>query len=127
MGTTSKDTAPTVYALDGFEGRYDEIDGQTIGFETHTADADLSPLFAGLPDDHCQCPHWGVVLKGTITYRYVDGSEDVITAGQAYYARPGHVPLLSAGTELVEFSPSDQLAATIEVVMRNLEAMGVGA
>lgn len=127
MGTTSKDTAPTVYAMDGFEGRYDEIDGQTIGFEVYTEDADPAPLFAGLPDDHCQCPHWGVVLKGTLVYRYVDGSEDVIEAGSAYYARPGHLPLFRAGTELVEFSPTDQLAVTIEVVMRNLEAMSAGA
>lgn len=126
MGTTSKGTAPTVYTMDGFEGRYDEVDGQTIGFETYTEDADPAPLFAGLPDDHCQCPHWGVVLAGTLVYRYLDGTEDVIEAGQAYYARPGHLPLFRAGTELVEFSPTDQLAPTIEAVMRNLEAMGAG-
>ena len=126
MGTTSKETAPDVIAMDGFEGRYEEVEGQTIGFETYTEDADPAPLFAGLPDDRCQCPHWGVVLKGTLVYRYADGTEDVVEAGHAYYARPGHLPLFRAGTELVEFSPTDQLSATIEVVMRNLAAAESG-
>ena len=127
MAKIARDRVSQVETMDGFEGRYEEIDGQTIGFETYTEDADPAPLFAGLPDDHCQCPHWGVVLKGTLVYRYADGTEDVVEAGQAYYARPGHLPLFRAGTELVEFSPTDQLAATIEVVMANLEAMGAGA
>ncbi len=32
-------------------------------------------------------------------------------------ARPGHTPSVSAGTELVEFSPSDELARTMEVTV----------
>ena len=39
-----------------------------VGFETYTADADLAPLFEGLPDDRCQCPHWGYVLRGKLVY-----------------------------------------------------------
>jgi len=50
----------------------------TSGFETYTADADLSPLFKGLPGDRCQCPHWGVVVKGKLEYRGVDG--DMVAA-----------------------------------------------
>jgi hypothetical protein len=106
---------------DGFEGSYGEVDGYTVGFETYTADADLAELFKGLPDDRCQCPHWGVVLKGKLVYRYADG-EDVITAGEAYYARPGHTPVFFAGTEVVEFSPSQEFARTVEVVTKNLAA-----
>ncbi len=127
MGSIAKDQASTVFEADGYEGRYEEIDGQTIGFETYTEDADPAPLFRGLPDDHCQCPHWGVVLKGKLTYRYSDGSADVITTGQAYYARPGHLPLLTAGTEIVEFSPTDAYQRTIEVVLANLQAAGTAA
>ena len=127
MGSIAKDQASRVFEADGYEGRYEEIDGQTIGFETYTADADPAPLFRGLPDDHCQCPHWGVVLKGTLTYRYSDGTEDVITAGQAYFVPPGHLPLLTAGTEIVEFSPTDAYQRTIEVVVGNLQAAGAAA
>jgi quercetin dioxygenase-like cupin family protein len=77
----------------------------------------------GLPDDRCQCAHWGVVLRGQLTYRYADG-EEVIRAGEAYYCPPGHTPILSAGTEIIEFSPTEQLAATMEVVIRNLQGAG---
>ena len=127
MGKLSKAMASEHLEAPGYNGDIGEIEGYTVAFERYTEDSYLSPLFVGLPNDHCQCPHWGTVLTGTLTYRYEDGSTDVITAGEAYYARPGHVPILSAGTEVVEFSPSVELAKTIEVVTKNLEAAGIGA
>jgi hypothetical protein len=42
--------------------------------------------------------------------------------GDAYYAPPGHTPVLFEGTEIVEFSPTDELDHTFEVVTRNMEA-----
>lgn len=127
MGKLSRDAASEHLEAPGYEGHIGEIGEYTVAFETYTEDSDLSPFFVGLPNDHCQCPHWGTVLKGHLTYRYEDGSTDVIDAGQAYYARPGHVPILSAGTEVVEFSPSAELQKTVEVVSRNLEAAGASA
>jgi hypothetical protein len=44
-------------------------------------------------------------------------------AGDAYYARPGHLPLFTAGTETIEFSPTDGLAETTAVIAKNLAAM----
>ena len=111
----------------GFEVRMHDLGGYTVSFETYTEDADPAALFAGLPDDHCQCPHWGTVLAGRLTYRYEDGTSDEIGAGEAYYARPGHLPLFEAGTRIVEFSPTDQLTATVEVVMANLAAIAYPA
>jgi hypothetical protein len=46
-------------------------------------------------------------------------------AGDAYYVPPGHTPVHYAGAEIVEFSPTETLAETIPVVMRNLEVAGV--
>lgn len=123
MAKIGRQETSTVYEMEGFEGRYEELDGYTVGFETYTEDADPAPLFRGLPGDRCQCPHWGVVVKGTLTYRLADGTDDVIGAGDAYYVGPGHLPVFSAGTEIVEFSPSSKLAETMEVVMANLAAM----
>ncbi len=111
--------------MEGFDGHYGELDGYTVGFESYTADADLAPFMRGLPDDRCQCPHWGYVIKGKIVFRFGD-REEVYEAGDAYYAPPGHTPVLYAGTEVVEFSPTEELNQTIEVVMRNLEAAGAG-
>ena len=43
--------------------------------------------------------------------------------GDAYYVGPGHTPTLYAGTEVVEFSPTEELGRTMEVVTKNMEAM----
>jgi hypothetical protein len=122
MPRTSKADAPIAFDEPAIEGRYVELDGgYTVGYETHKADMDPAPLFRGLPDDRCQCPHWGLVSRGKIIFRYADRDE-VFGAGDAYYGAPGHVPLLFAGTELVEFSPSDQLGLTMAVIGANLAA-----
>jgi len=94
----------------------------TVGFERFDEDIDAAPLFQGLPDDRCQSPHWGIVVKGSITFRYAD-REETADAGEVYYAAPGHTPVLTAGTEVIEFSPSDKLGETMEVVGRNAAAM----
>jgi hypothetical protein len=91
----------------------------TVCFETHKADADAAPLFRGLRDDRCQCPHWGVVVSGKVTYRYADHDETYV-AGDAYYGAPGHLPLTFAGTELIEFSPTEAFQETMAVVAANL-------
>jgi len=123
MPKASKATAPQVEQVEGFEGRYQEVGGYTVGFETYSGHADLAPLFQGLPDDRCQCPHWGIVLRGKLVYHYADGDE-VITAGEAYYAAPGHTPEIFPGTEVVEFSPTVELRKTLAVVMKNVAEMG---
>jgi hypothetical protein len=119
---TSKAGAQDSFEMEGYEGHFSELGGYTVGFETYTSDSDPSALFRGLPDDHCQCPHWGVVLKGRLTYRYSDGTEETITEGEAYYARPGHLPYLYAGSEVVEFSPTGDLQQTMDVINKNMEA-----
>jgi len=122
MPKTSKETASTVESAPGYEGRFEDLGGYTVAYETYTEDADLAPLFVGLPDDKCQCPHWGIVLKGKLTY-HQGGVAETITAGEAYFVPPGHTPVLHAGTEVVEFSPTADLERTLEVVMRNAEAL----
>ena len=68
---------------------------------------DTRPLFKGLPDDECQCDHWGYIISGTMLVRTSDG-ERTYDAGEAYFWPPGHN--LEARTDAVylEFSPSDQ-------------------
>lgn len=123
MGKVNEASAPQVESAEGFEGRYGEVEGYTIGFETYSVDGDMRELFKGLPDDRCQAPHWGYVLSGKVTYHTAAGTE-VFEAGDAYYVGPGHTPEMHAGGKVVEFSPSGELAKTMEVVMKNMEAMG---
>ncbi len=122
MAKASKVTATQVEEAPGFEGRYDDLGGYVVGFERYSEDQDAAPLFRGLPDDACQCPHWGYVTSGRITFRFTDGSSEDYDAGDAYYARPGHTPVFTASTEVVEFSPAEDLAATMSVVMANVQA-----
>jgi hypothetical protein len=124
MPKTSKDQATETVAAEGFEGHYQELEGYTIGFEHYTAEADLSALFKGLPDDACQCNHMGVVLSGKVVFTYTDGTQDVITAGEAYVTKRGHTPTIFPGTEVIEFSQTDEFKETMEVVSKNMEAMG---
>lgn len=119
MPKTSKQTADRIEDMGAMEGRYSELGGYTVGFETFRQDADAAPVFRGLPEDRCQCPHWGYVIAGRLTLRYADHDE-VYEAGDAYVAPPGHLPLVAAGTKVVEFSPTEELAATMEVVTRNM-------
>jgi len=53
-----------------------EVDGYRIGFATFHDDIDGTPLMKGLPDDMCQCPHWGYVLRGKVVFRYADHDEE---------------------------------------------------
>jgi hypothetical protein len=122
MPRTRKDEAPILLDEPEIEGRYVELGDWTVSYETFRADADPAPLFRGLPDERCQCPHWGVVLSGRLVMRYADRDE-TFTAGDAYYVGPGHLPLVFAGASVVEFSPTDALQATTAVLGANMAAV----
>ena len=104
----------------------EEVEGYTISFVSFREDVDATPLYKGLPDDRCQCPHWGYVLSGAVTFRYADG-EETIEAGEAFYTPPGHVPVKhQPGTEFVLFSPTEELAVTEAAMERNMKALQQG-
>jgi hypothetical protein len=103
--------------------RADDAANYTINFVEFRKDIDGTPLLKGLPDDRCQCPHWGYVLKGKLTMRFAD-REEVYEAGDAFYAPPGHIPVKhEPGTEIVQFSPSKELQQTEAVMTKNMQAM----
>ena len=125
MPKTSKATAPNVTDIGLLEERTDELGGYIVGFCHFREDGDATPVFRGLPDDRCQSPHWGYVFSGRVTFRYAD-HEETYEAGDAYYAPPGHIPVVTAGTEVVEFSPTEEYARTLEAVARNVAAAQAG-
>ena len=122
MPKASKQTATQVEDMGVLESRSEELGGYMVEFTTFREDADATPFFKGLPDDRCQSPHWGYVMKGKLTFRYAD-SEETYEAGDAYYGLPGHIPLVSAGTEVVEFSPTEEYRRTLEVLAKNFAAL----
>ena len=88
--------------------RGEDWGGQLVRHLTLPPGADFRPLLAGLPGDVCDCPHWGYVISGRMSYVTDDG-EHVVEAGDAFYLPPGHIPKVTAGTELVQFSPTEPL------------------
>jgi mannose-6-phosphate isomerase-like protein (cupin superfamily) len=121
MPKTSRENASQGADLGVMESRSEQLDGYTVEFTTFREDADGTPVFKGLPDDRCQSPHWGYVVRGRLTFRYA-GHDETYEAGDAYYAPPGHIPVVTAGTEVVEFSPTDEYNRTLEVIARNMAA-----
>ena len=117
MPTLSKQNASLVDDFGVAEDRHDDLDGYTVNFVTIRQTHDLGPMLASLPGGHCTCPHWGFVFKGRLTIRYED-HEETVEAGDAFYMSPGHAPAAEAGTELVQFSPADQLAATTDAIKK---------
>jgi hypothetical protein len=127
MPKVSRDSAPQRQEAGPVVDLRGELDGYTVSFTSVLEDIDATPLMKGLPDDRCQCPHWGYVLKGKMTARYADRDE-VYEAGDAFYSPPGHVPVQhEPGTEFVWFSPSEELRTAEAVMIKNMQAMQDGS
>jgi hypothetical protein len=84
------------------------------------AGTDFTPLFVGLPDDRCQCAHWGYVLEGSIRLRYADGTEELNQAGDVYHWPGGHTGWTDEGVTFIEFSPIADIAPVLEHLARQM-------
>ena len=124
MPRLSKQDVTPSQAGPGTEWRAD-LDGYTVSMVTVSADTDLTALLAGLPNDQCPSPHWGVVTRGSMWFRYGEG-EEVFRAGDAFYVPSGHTAGASAGAEFVVFSPTEVMA-TVEAHMASRAAELFGA
>jgi hypothetical protein len=122
MPSASRATTPVAMDLEMIEGRYAELDDQTVAFETFKLDLDAAPFFQGLPGDVCPCEHHGYVTAGQITFRWKD-HEETYVEGDSYVAGPGHTPVFSAGSAVVEFTRTADLGAVMEVIGRNVASM----
>jgi hypothetical protein len=122
MPSASRATTPVAMDLEMIEGRYAELDDQTVAFETFKLDLDAAPFFQGLPGDVCPCEHHGYVTAGQNTFRWTD-HEETYVEGDSYVAGPGHTPVFSAGSAVVEFTRTADLGAVMEVIGRNVASM----
>jgi hypothetical protein len=76
-----------------------------------------------LPDDRCQCDHWGYLFEGSFRVTYTDGQDEVVHAGEAYHLRPGHFFQSIEPVELIELSPVEEHDRTLAVITRNMGAV----
>jgi hypothetical protein len=122
MPKVSSESAAHVDDHGPVEDRHEDIDGYTINFLTFRESIDGTPLFHGLPGDSCNCPHWGYVIRGKLTFRLPDRDE-VFETGDAFYLPPGHIPIVEAGTEYVQFSPAEELRAVADTMAENMQRL----
>jgi hypothetical protein len=114
MKAVTRTEAPVAIEGDGVELRTKELGGgMTTAFVRLPAGADLRPALVGLPEDLCQCPHWGYVLSGRVKMHTRDGAE-VYEAGEAFYWAAGHAPEALEDSEYVDFSPTDEFQHVID-------------
>ncbi len=122
MPKISMTTAANHWKIPGFfEASMQELEGYSVEIESYSTDMDYAFAYKGLPNDQCQASHLGYVLKGRITIRMADGTEEVFEAGDAYVIKPGHLPAITAGTEFVTFTPiTEEYRAANQVVQANM-------
>ncbi len=112
MTAFTKNDVPVAIEADGIQLRKQSIGDMTVAFVAGRKGVDLRPPLKGLPNDLCQCPHWGYVIKGTIRMHTGNGHQDY-TTGQAFYWAPGHAPEFTEDAEYVDFSPTAAFDAVI--------------
>jgi hypothetical protein len=111
MAVQSRDV-PVAIEGDGVELRKQPVGNMTVAFVRARKGVDLRPALKGLPEDLCQCPHWGYMIKGRLRMHTAGEAHDY-TAGQAFYWAPGHAPEILEDAEYVDFSPSEPFDAVI--------------
>lgn len=119
MHVSKDELEPTI--LGEYEGRSADAGDLRIAFESMPAQfpLDESP-FKGLPDDRCQCDHWGYLFTGSFRVSYGDGPDEVVGAGEAYHLRPGHFVQTLEPVELIELSPVAEHDRTMAAIARNM-------
>ena len=124
MPAFSQDQVPVEFEVDVAQTRTVEQGGMTIAFERLSAGVETAPLYKGLPDDACQSPHWGYVISGRLRIIATDGTEETAQAGQAYYLPPGHNVVVEEDALVLEFSPTEDRAHTMQHAAQMMQAAG---
>jgi hypothetical protein len=111
-----REDVPMAIQGEGVELRKQSLGNMSVAFVRAQKATDLRPALKGLPDDLCQCPHWGYVLKGKVRMHTKAGQQDY-EAGQAFYWAPGHAPEILEDTEYVDFSPTEEFDVVIQHII----------
>lgn len=121
----AKEDIPVRIDLPGAVARQQKDFGDVTGFGKMGAEyfsfgngTDITDLLHGLEGDSCQSPHWGYVVKGSITALYSDQTEETSREGDMFYWPPGHSVRAEEDTDIVMFSPQHEHGLVIDHIKR---------
>ena len=121
MPKVSKQTASQVEASARWRAATQSSATSSSASRRSTKTATRPRSSRGCPTTAARRPTGATSSRAKLTFKYAD-HEEVYEAGDAYYAAPGHIPVISAGTESVEFSTAAEYERTMAVVGANLAA-----
>ncbi|WP_430813533.1 hypothetical protein [Carboxylicivirga sp. RSCT41] len=97
--------------------------GMAVDINNAPAGTDFTPLLHGLENNHCQVPHWGYIIEGSIKVMYEDGSEELFAKGEAFFMKPGHTGIVLEDLFLVSFSPEDAMEELIKHIEKRVDEL----
>ncbi|TPI74606.1 cupin domain-containing protein [Mesorhizobium sp. B2-8-9] len=97
---------------------YDQISAEHFSL---SKGVDTTPLFKGLDNDCCQCPHWGYVLEGEITTTNAQGRQETVRKDDLFYWPPGHNVRVEEDAAIIMFSPQHEHSHVIEHMVKKTQ------
>ena len=107
----------TIFRMQGGLGN------MVIAFWEMPAGPEDKALFEGLPTNSCHCPHWGYIIKGQMTLHYDSGEDEVVKAGDVFYAPAWHTSKIDEDIAVIEFSPEKEYMEVMTHVGKKMQAM----
>lgn len=118
----TRDELPLLVEAGPASVRGADWDSMRVAVISVPAGTDFGPLLQGLPNDRCQCPHWGYVIEGRLRISYAD-HEEVLQAGDFYHMPAGHTGVAEEDTEFLEVAPPAEHQAFVENARRVIASM----
>ena len=122
MPKVSKQTATLIDDFGVAEDRHEDLDGYTVNFVSIRQTHDLAPMLKALPGGNCSCPHWGYRGQGPAHRPLRRPRGDHRGRRRVLHLPPGHAPEAEAGTEIVQFSPAEELAEVQRAIKKAMQA-----
>lgn len=109
---------PLLLSSQGMTSRFANWGELDVAVETQAAPRDATAVFhRAFPDGRCPVPHWGYLIKGRMRIKYPD-HEEVISAGEAWYMAPGHIPTTEEDVVDVVFTMAGEYEKLIAAIGR---------
>lgn len=97
---------------------YGKISGEYFSL---SAGVDTTPLFMGLEENMCQCPHWGYIISGNLTTTDKSGQEENVGENDIFYWPAGHNVKVTSDAEFIMFSPQHEHTHVIDHMIEKVK------